>query len=80
MNTLLARHGCPDSTASVVAPLVIQLRSDNGQDVETNKSEQNLVTSIVIRLVIVAVNLRGDNVGQLDRHVVQRRANGSSSD
>lgn len=77
---LLLGHGIPLAVANLVSPDIESLDKVEQEDIERGNGQQDLIASAVERLVVVTVDVGGDNVTTLHKHVVQRGADGSRAD
>ena len=73
MDSVLSCHVVPDLAATFVLDNIVYFRSNDDDTVVCKYSEQDLVTCVVIGLIIVPIDLGGEDAGCLHRHVVQRR-------
>lgn len=79
VNSLLSCHRQPNLVPAIIHQNIVRLDGNNQQDVPRQDSQQDLIALVVVRLVIISVYLRRNNVGHLYRHVVQRGANRSGA-
>lgn len=68
---LLSCHCVPLSVADTVPPDVESLDEIHQDNVETGYSKKNAVASLVKWLVVIPVDVGGDDVSRLHEHIVQ---------
>jgi len=79
MHALFSSHGIPFLVSTLVLQLIIGFRADEENDVPSHQTQKHLVTTVVVRFVVRAVDLRGDNGACLNGHVIKRRGDCSRS-
>lgn len=70
VHPLIFSHSIPLGSSSLVPPDVVDLSQDVDTDVAQTQREKSTVAALIARCVIGSVDIRCDDTGGLDEHVV----------
>jgi hypothetical protein len=69
----------PNFLPLVILPDIVQFRKSIQDQIHTSNPNQSSIAPPIIRFIIIAINVRGDDVSQLYSHVVKCGGNGACS-
>jgi hypothetical protein len=80
IHSLLSSHLILNGVPLLIRPDVVELSEDDNDDFPCQNAQEDLVAAVVVRLVIVAVDLRREDRPGLNSHVVEGRTEGAGAD
>lgn len=80
VSLLLRTHGIPNAIPLLIPRDIVDLRQDKQHDTQQINRDQDTVTPVIKRLVVVPVNEVRAHITKLHGHVVERRGDTACSD
>ena|SRR5579862_1610642 len=76
---LLQSPTIPYPLPALILPNIIQLRQSIQGQVHKCNANQNFIPASIVRFIIIPVDVGGNNIRDLNSHIIKRRCNGAGA-